>query len=289
MNQGDNGNQSLTSQIRSGLGLNNISMTDGEMLAICRLMKKYTGITLPINAKRLVLSRLIKRIQYHQLSRVSDYVELLQQDNHPDERSFFVDALTTNETYFFREPAHFEFLARTILPKAFKYTKHFRVWSAASSEGQEAYSIAFTLESVIGHLSWEVVGTDINRQVVAVARKGVYPLERMEHFPTDYLKRYCLKGNGSMTGYMAIGNNIKDKVSFENVNLDSSIPTTLGDFDVIFLRNILIYFDKAHQLKILNNVLSRLKPHGTLFIGTSEHIDPKPYGLRQIKKSIFMR
>lgn len=289
MKQEEHFSKSVVSQIRSGLGFSDISMSDGDMLTVAHLMKKYAGISLPADGKTLVLSRLMKRIHFYQLGSMGEYLSLLESGRYLQERSLFVDALTTNETYFFREPAHFDFLSRSVVPVAFRKTSKLRVWSAAASEGQEAYSIAMALESTAGYMPWEVFGSDINRQVIDTASNAIYPMERLDAFPEGMLKKYCLKGSGPMDGYLAIAPIIRDRVSFGVLNLNGSLPIDLGRFDAIFLRNILIYFDKVHQTKIINNVLSKLKQHGFLFLGISEHIDPQPFGLKQVQKSIFTR
>lgn len=289
MNQSDDRQDSLANQIRSGLSYVDIEMTDAEMHAVCQRMKKYTGVTLPSTGKKLVVSRLIKRIQHHKLATVGQYMSLLESGSFPLESSFFVDALTTNETYFFREPAHFEFITKEVLPNAHKHTRHFRVWSAAASEGQEAYSVAMTLDASAGYMPWEVFGSDINRQVIDTASRGIYPVERLELMPADFLRTYCLKGTGPMEGRLSIIPKLKERVSFDVLNLMGNLPAEMGKFDAIFLRNVLIYFDKHKQAIILKNILSKLKPHGTLFVGISEHIDHQQLGLTQIQKSIFVR
>lgn len=289
MKQEERCNNSVLSQIRSGLGYMDIAMSDRDMQAVARLIKKYAGITLPSDGKTLVMSRLMRRLHHYQLDSMVDYLSLLESGRYLQERSHFVDALTTNETYFFREPSHFEFLSKSVVPVSFRKTSKLRVWSAASSEGQEAYSIAMALESTAGYMPWEVFGSDINGQVIQTANKAIYPMERLDAFPDGMLKKYCLKGGGPMEGFLSIAPIIKDRVSFDVLNLNGSMPIDMGLFDAIFLRNILIYFDKVHQTRIINNVLSKLKMHGFLFLGISEHIDPGPFGLKQIQKSIFTR
>ena len=281
--------KSVLSQIRYGLGSMDIRMSDLDMQTVARLIKRYAGITLPSDAKTLVLSRLMKRLHHYELDSMEDYLSLLESGSELQERSLFVDALTTNETYFFREPSHFDFLSQSVVPVSFRNTSKLRVWSAAASEGQEAYSVAMVLESTAGYMPWEVFGSDINGQVIDTAKKAVYPMERLDAFPDGMLRKYCLKGGGAMEGFLSIAPLIKDRVTFDVLNLNGALPVDIGLFDAIFLRNILIYFDKAHQVRIINNVLSKLKMHGFLFLGISEHIDPSPFGLKQIQKSIFTR
>jgi len=277
----------LHKQISSEIELANFSISDTEMRSICSLIKNYSGITLNHRDKHLVISRLTKRIRLHRLKSFHEYISLLDSRKGYEERSAFVEALTTNETYFFREKEHFNFLSSEAIPQLQQHTGMIRAWSAAASQGQEAYSIAMSLASSLGYIPWEVFGSDINQEVLAMAKEGVYPLERLNFMPGHLLKKYCLRGNGPMKGYLAITPELRQRVKFDTFNLNKPLPTDFQKFDIIFLRNVLIYFDKSTQEAIINNVLSALKPKGYFFIGTSEHIEPKHFGLIQVKKSIF--
>ena len=181
-----------------------------------------------------------------------------------------VDLLSTNETYFFREPGHFDFLRNNILPDH-PVGGPMRVWSAASSSGEEAYSIAMLLGDVLGKSSWEIFGSDISTRVLEKARRALYPLARHEGIPEGYLKRFCLRGKGPHEGSFLINTELRDRVRFAQINLNKSLPE-LGEFNVIFLRNVLIYFDFETKQKIINRLGSVLSPGGYLFIGHTENL-----------------
>jgi chemotaxis protein methyltransferase CheR len=283
----ENSNKPLYEQIRDEIKFLNVAISDTEMRGICILIKKYSGITLKFNDKQLVLSRLTRRLKVNQIGSFHEYISLLETSANLTERTAFIDALTTNETYFFREPNHFDFLTKQLVPEVAKLSGKVRIWSAAASQGQEAYSIAMTLASCLTYKPWEVFGSDINQQVLSVASKGIYPLERLSLIPDEFLKKYCLQGSGPMAGLMAISSELKQRVSFDSVNLNDPLPVALGKFDAIFLRNVLIYFDKNTQHNIVRNVLSFLKPGGYFFIGTSEYLDTDALNLIQVKKSVY--
>ena len=180
-----------------------------------------------------------------------------------------VDLLTTNETYFFREPTHFDFLRNEIVAKRNSATV-FRVWSAASSSGEEAYSISMTLAEAIPSGLWEIVGSDISTRVLAAASTGHYPLARTEGIPPGYMRKYCLKGVRSHAGTFLIAPELRKKVRFYQINLMHPVEADIGDFDVIFLRNVMIYFDPETKTRVVHNLLPRLKTGGYLIIGHSE-------------------
>jgi chemotaxis protein methyltransferase CheR len=198
-----------------------------------------------------------------------------------------VDLLTTNETYFFREPKHFDLLRELALSAASR-SLTFRVWSAASSTGEECYSIAMVLADCLGGAAWEVVGTDISSRVLERARAGHYPLERTKHIPAAYLKRFCLKGHGQQEGTLLIDRQLRSRVSFAQVNLNTELPS-LGNFDLIFLRNVMIYFNADTKRSVVERVLAPLRSGGHFFIGHSESLNEISTAVRQVAPSIYRK
>ena len=154
-----------------------------------------TGINLDSSKTAMVCARLTKRLRHHRINSFGEYLSFTQQAANDKERVVMVDLLSTNETYFFREPGHFDFLRNNILPDH-PVGGPMRVWSAASSSGEEAYSIAMLLGDVLGKSSWEIFGSDISTRVLEKARRALYPLARHEGIPEGYLKRFCLRGKG---------------------------------------------------------------------------------------------
>jgi chemotaxis protein methyltransferase CheR len=263
------------------------TLSDREFEQIRHLLYEQAGISLSPGKKALVIGRLAKRLQAHGLDSFGDYFSLLTDRRHGDELTTAIDLLTTNETYFFREPKHFEFLRQEILPKV-RPGRTFRVWSAASSSGEEAYSIAMTLADALEGHPWEVVGSDLSTRVLERARAGVYPMPRAKDIPDPLLKRCCLKGVRSQEGSFAIDPDLRRRVSFLQVNLIEALPQ-LGEFDLVFLRNVMIYFDHSTKQQVVQRVVSTLRPGGTLFIGHSEALHPLNPALSVVRPSILRK
>jgi chemotaxis protein methyltransferase CheR len=181
-----------------------------------------------------------------------------------------VDLLTTNETYFFREPAHYELLEAELVRTK---PRTLAVWSAASSFGDEAFSTAMLLADMTqqGRIGgdWSVLGTDISDRVLRSATQAVYPQERLRNVAPERLRRHCLRGEGESDGMVQIHPRLRERVRFGQLNLCQPIEA-LGPFDVVFLRNVLIYFDAETKRDVVDRVLTQLRPGGLFFIGTAE-------------------
>jgi chemotaxis protein methyltransferase CheR len=256
----------ITKQLSSSNQVPHISDKDFETIRV--YLQTTSGIELTPSKKSLVTSRLWRRLRHYNFNCFSQYVDLLNDGAHVAERQLMLDSLTTNETYFFREADHFEYLEREILQK-YRGAETFRVWSAASSSGEEAFSIAMMLAETLGMRPWEVLGTDISRGVLEKARSGHYTMNRISGIPQECLHRYCLQGTGPQAGTMLINDRLRRQVKFQYANLNDTLPD-VGLFDVIFLRNVLIYFSEETCREIVSRVLAKLKPGGTFFIGHSE-------------------
>lgn len=246
-------------------------ITPEEFAWIRTFLFERTGIELKSGKESMVMGRLDRRLRHYELDNYSEYFARLGPHN-PVETQLAIDLLTTNETYFFREPSHFEFLAKAVQELPWRPSP-LRVWSAACSSGQEAYTIAMTLaESLPEEREWQILGTDISSRMVETARRGMYPLEAAENIPRHLLHTYGLRGRGEFDGYMAIDRELAAHVSFQQANL-MDLPASLGVFDVIFLRNVMIYFDSETKAKVVHNLLPRLKSGGHLIIGHSETLN----------------
>jgi chemotaxis protein methyltransferase CheR len=198
-----------------------------------------------------------------------------------------VDLLTTNETYFFREPNHFEFLKKQV-KELVRYSEPVRVWSAAGSTGEEAYSIAMVLEDCLQSRPWEIVASDISSRVLERARRAHYPMERARHVPHPYLQKYCLQGQGTQANTLLIERTLRSKVQFRQVNLNAQLPP-LGAFDFVFLRNVLIYFNIETKRQVVRRVLSALRPGGWLLISHTESLHDVTDSVQQIAPSVFRK
>ncbi len=264
--------------------MNDIS--DHEFGQFQRFIHEKAGIHMSGAKKALVSGRLAKRLHHCKLKSYGDYLRLLQSGTAQDEVQTAIDLLTTNETYFFREPRHFDALQRCAL--AGGDGGPFRVWSAASSSGEEAYSIAMVLADCLGARPWEVLGSDISTRVLDKARTGHYPLERTKHIPHHFLQRYCLKGIDEQHGSLLIERSLRQKVQFVQVNLNTPLPQ-LGMFDVIFLRNVMIYFNGETKRQVVARVLGHLKSGGQLYIGHAESLHGVSEAVRAVAPSIYIK
>jgi chemotaxis protein methyltransferase CheR len=259
-----------------------------EFKLIREYIYNHSGINLAPAKRTMVSARLTKRLRHYNLDKFKDYFELVMDVDNSSERQMLTDLLTTNETYFFRETVHFNYLKENYFP-TLKANQQLRIWSAASSTGEEAYSIAMLCADCIGlHGNWDVFGSDICTQVVETANSAHYGMERIEGIPPQYLKKYCLKGTGPYQGTLLIESGLKKKVSFSQINLNTTLPT-IGKFDVIFLRNILIYFDMETKQKIVKRVVSQLNPGGLFFIGHSESLKGICEMVEQVKPTIYRK
>ncbi|MEJ2756800.1 MAG: protein-glutamate O-methyltransferase CheR, partial [Gammaproteobacteria bacterium] len=240
-----------------------------------------TGIALSDSKRSLIVGRFKKRVQLHGLASFTDYYHFITAHTN-SELQVVINLLTTNETYFFREEKHLNFLLETILPAASKL--NFRVWSAASSSGEEAYSLAMIIADSTYPGYWEVVGSDISDAVLEKARHATYALENVEQIPERYRKKYCLKEENK--GTFTFCQSLLSKVSFHRVNLMSP-PTDWGKFDVIFLRNVLIYFDKNTKDRVVSTMVNKLKPNGYLIVGHAESLAVATERLTVIRPSVY--
>ena len=264
----------------------NVQISDQEFGRFQRFIYEAAGISLSPAKKALVCGRLSKRLQARQLASFTDYFKLLTTEAGREEAQTAIDLLTTNETYFFREPRHFDVLREAAI--AAGSMQPFRVWSAASSSGEEAYSMAMVLADTLGTSSWEVLGTDISTRVLQRARTGHYPLSRAQHIPPAYLKRYCLRGVGEHEGTLLVERALRQRVKFAQANLNDALPQ-LGSFDVIFLRNVMIYFNADTKRQVVARVISLLKPGGCLCIGHSESLNDITDAVRPLAPSIYRK
>ena len=249
-----------------------IDITHQEFVLFQRLIYKIAGISLSDAKKVLLVGRLTKRLKQYDFSTFTEYYRMLASGDCSEEVQTMVDLLTTNETYFFREPTHFDFLRNEIIAKR-NSPAAFRVWSAASSSGEEAYSIAMTLAEALPSNPWEIVGSDISTKVLAKATAGHYSLARTEGIPNGHMRKYCLKGVRSHAGTFLIVPELRKRTRFYQINLMHPVEADIGDFDVIFLRNVMIYFDPETKTRVVHNLLPRLKKGGYLIIGHSETLN----------------
>jgi len=262
----------------------NPQVTDAEFTQFQKLIFEIAGITLSDTKKVLLVGRLSKRLKHFGFTSFGQYHQHVTSGQDKAELQMMVDLLTTNETYFFREPKHFNFLGE--LAGKHRRDGSFRVWSAASSSGEEAYTIAMVLAETLGGTPWEIVGTDISTQVLGKAQRGHYPMERANGIPSHLLKKYCLKGMNEHAGTLLVARELRERVQFRHGNLMAP-DKGLGQFDVIFLRNVMIYFDNDVKRKVVANLLPYLKPTGHLIVGHSESLNGLTDRLEPLRPTIY--
>lgn len=244
-------------------------ISDKQFAKFQKLVLEITGIHISDNKKLWLVGRLSQRLRTLDCSKFSDYFDHITSKHGALERQVMFDLLTTNETYFFREPEHFNFLR----DRATCHRKNgaFRVWSAASSSGEEAYTMAMILAETLGDTAWEILGTDICTKVLAKAQSGHYPMARTEGIPHALLKKYCRKGIREQEGTLLINKKLRDRVQFLQSNLMNP-HKGVGKFDVIFLRNVMIYFKNETKRQVISNLVPYLKPGGHFVVGHCESL-----------------
>ena len=264
-----------------------IALSDAEFAQFQGLLYKLAGIYLAPSKKVLLVSRLNKRLKSLGLATFREYYQFVTNGRNPQEQQTMVDLLTTNETYFFREPRHFDFLIEEFLP-ARPPGATLSVWSAACSTGEEPYSLAMVLADKLGKSNWRITASDISTQVLEKARQGHYSLERSRGITEQMLRRYCLKGVRAQDGTFLIADELRNRVDFMQINLIETIPR-IGPFDLIFLRNVMIYFDQETKRKVINNMLPHLKPGGYFIIGHSETLNGITDQLKVLRPTIYVK
>jgi chemotaxis protein methyltransferase CheR len=261
------------------------SISASEFAWIQRFLLERTGIELKPGKEAMVMGRLDRRLRHHELPTYTDYFRMLGSGADPLEERTAIDLLTTNETYFFREPSHFELLRQIAASSNGPGT--FRVWSAASSTGEEAWTIAMTLaDSLPVGKGWEIVGTDISSRVLETARRAMYPIEAAQKIPRHLLQAYCLRGRDEYDGFLAISRELRDRVKFRHANL-LDLPADLGTFDIVFLRNVMIYFGIETKRDVVGRVEHLLRPGGHLVVSHSETLNGLQTGLRVVRPSVY--
>jgi len=255
--------------------MRDFTLSNSEFNQIRKLVIEHTGISLSDAKRNLVYGRLAKRLRKTNIGDFGSYIELLKRPEGKDELANFTNAITTNLTSFFRENHHFEFLKSNVLPDLLKInrdTQRIRIWSAGCSTGEEPYSIAMTVREIIPESKdWDIkiLATDLDTNVLAHAQAGIYSLERINNVSKACLKRWFLRGKGEQSDSIKVRSELQDMITFRQLNLMEPWPIK-NQFDIIFCRNVVIYFDKPTQRVLFKRYHDVLKDTGHMFIGHSE-------------------
>lgn len=248
--------------------------TPRDFARVRALIYKQAGISLGESKQEMVYSRLARRLRAKGLSTFEEYLDGLESGRDNAEWVAFTNALTTNLTSFFREAHHFPILAEHLLSrKVLSRKASLAIWCSAASTGEEPYSIAMTACEAFGTLTppVSIIATDIDTNVLETAANGVYPAERIDKMAQDRVKRFFQRGTGERSGLVRVRPELRQLVTFKPLNLLASSWPVSGPFDVVFCRNVMIYFDKPTQGKILSRFVPLMKPDGLLFAGHSEN------------------
>lgn len=272
-------------------------MRDSEFEFIRTLVYEHSRIQLGPDKRELVAARLGKRLRATKTDTIGHYCELLKNGNADDELAHLIDAISTNHTFFFRENAHFDFLRQQIVPEMLARHRaerwpQFYVWSAASSSGEEPYSIAMTLAEALPRTSgwsWRVEATDISHRILEKARNAIYRDDVVAKLPPATIKTYFQRGIGPQEGNYRVRAELRAMVSYHHLNLLEGEPPFREPFQVIFCRNVMIYFDRPTQEELVNKLTRRLVPGGYLLVGHSESLTGIHHSLQPVKPAIYRR
>jgi len=269
-------------------------LTDKEFELFSRLIYTKAGINLHTGKKELLRARLAKRLRSSKFHNFQEYYDYVLGDKSGEELVRLLDSVSTNLTSFFRESNHFQFLADEALPGLVANKKRgggIRIWSAGCSSGEEPYSLAITIlehKAVTPALNFKILATDISTRVLATAEQGIYPEERCKDINTNILKKYFQKGQGRWQGYVQVKPVVRNCIQFMRYNLMEPCPCK-EPMDIIFCRNVMIYFDKNTQDRVVNSFYSALGEGGYLFIGHSESLTGIKHAFKYARPTVYQK
>lgn len=267
-------------------------ISDKELAAVIDLVYRKSGITLHDGKRALVTARLQKRLKAIGVRSYSDYLAYLDRDTSGGELVMLLDAIATNHTSFFREPQHFEFLRNRVVPELVALRRPaLDVWSAACSSGEEPYTLAMVLQEALPEAEarqLRIVASDLSTKVLGMARSGVYKMERLREVEPPLLRKYFEKGLAAQEGLARVKADLRQRIRFEQLNL-LEIDDLGSRFSVIFCRNVMIYFDRPVQQRVVSMLERHLLPGGYLFISHSESLNGISHGLRWMAPAVYKR
>lgn len=271
-----------------------IPIEDAEFAKLSSYINTNYGIKMPDVKKTMLQARLQKRLKANNLKSFKDYCDLvLSKESEQSEIVHMIDMVSTNKTEFFREPNHFDFMKSVMLPD-FQQSKlpNMKIWSSACSSGEEVYTIAMVMDEFLqGKKSFDysILGTDISLRMLETSARAVYPMSRVLELPLEVKKKYLLKNKNAENPDVRIIPELRNKARFQRLNLMSDSYNVPADFDVIFCRNVLIYFERDVQEMVINKLLRHLKTGGYFFLGHSESIMGMNVPLHQLKPTIYRK
>jgi len=277
------------------LGYPNLVLNKKEFQQLSHFIENQTGIRMPESKKILLQSRLYKRLIALKMNSFEEYIQFIFSPKGKDEIVRMIDIVTTNKTEFFREADHFEYLKNHILPQYICEANgsfYLKCWSAGCSSGEEAYTLGIVFAEFAElnkGFDFYILGTDISTRMLRNAREGIYPCESVKCFPINIKKKYLLKERRENITYVKFRPELMRKINFQYINFNDNYYNIPGVFDIIFCRNVLIYFDREVQEHILKKIILKLRRGGYLFLGHSESIFGFDLALKQIAPTIFIK
>ncbi len=271
-----------------------VHLSDRHFRTIAKLIEGQVGIKLPAGKRLMLEGRLHKRVRALNYAGLNEYVEtLFEADQLNDELTHLIDVVTTNKTDFFREPSHFAFMKDVAVPELLKPRgrSDLKIWSAACSTGMEAYSTAIVLDDMLrtgSRFQFRILGTDISTAVLRLAKTAIYTRDMLAPVPPAFIERYFLSARDRASGEVRIVPELRRRTNFMRMNLmDTKYPVD-RDVDIIFCRNVLIYFERETQRKVVEQLCAHLRPGGYLMVGHSESmVHSVVPGLKQVQPTIF--
>jgi chemotaxis protein methyltransferase CheR len=273
-------------------------MSSEDFKKLSSFIYQEYGIKMPEVKKTMLQSRLHKRLRELNMTSYKDYVNyVFSKEGQQSEIIHMIDMVSTNKTDFFREPVHFDYLHSNVLPEIIqsnRSTRNIKIWSAGCSSGEEPYTIAmsiseFNIQNPSMAFDFNILATDISTRVLKSAADAVYKEARVEVLPISLKKRYLLKSKDRLSPTVRIIPELRHKINFQRLNFMDNHYNVSDNFDIVFCRNVLIYFDRETQEKVINRLCSKLKPNGYFFLGHSESITNFNVPLKQLKPTIFRR
>lgn len=271
-------------------------LTDDEFDKLSRFIYKESGIKMPPVKKVMLQSRLQKRLRELNMTNFKEYIEyVFSKEGLNGEIIHMLDVVSTNKTDFFREPVHFDFLNNTVLPEFVEQragSRTIKIWSAGCSSGEEPYTLAIVLAEFAAKnpgFDFSIIGTDISTQILQKAVDAVYKEDRVSIIPLETKRKYFLRSKDRQNPTVKVIGDLRKKVRFGRLNFMDSYYDMPETFDVVFCRNVLIYFDRPTQEKVINKLCDKLRPNGYFFLGHSESIMNMDVPLKQVKPTIFRR
>ncbi len=274
------------------------AISDREFSRYRKLIYGKAGICLSPTKKAFLEARLTRRVRELGMDSFHAYYQYVTQDQNGNELAQLLDRISTNETHFFREPRQFEFLEQQIFPDwkaegdSGLRPRRIRVWSAGCSTGEEPYSLAMIL---LDHFppgsGWEIeiIATDLSSRALKSARKAIWSIVKAKEIPQSYLRRFMLKGTGSQQAYMKAGAEIQAIICFQQLNLNDDHYAVPEPFDLIFCRNVLIYFDAASRTRVVYRLVNHLAPGGFLLVGHAESLNGVSDRIRHVRPTIYVQ